>query len=123
MIKRKIAFLLAAVALTGATMALAKHHPIAGIDYPYDSAAYYDLTKVDLADSPSTFALRDLAAQGGSVYDYTREMKSILFGDNFLKLADLSQIRYMNSVLNHTKFDVSVLNDIQQRIEGVHFLT
>lgn len=49
------------------------HHPIPGVDYPYDSVNYYNPTTVDWADSrPSTFALRDLASNGGSVFDLTR---------------------------------------------------
>lgn len=60
------------------------HHPIPGVDYPYDSVNYYNPTTVDWADSrPSTFALRDLASNGGSVFDLTRYVKSVLYGDKF----------------------------------------
>lgn len=57
------------------------HHKIAGVDYPHNPAAYYSPTTVDYADSPSTYALRDLAANGGSVIDYTRLAKSIVHNE------------------------------------------
>lgn len=53
------------------------HHKIAGVDYPYDASAYYDPVRVSQADSaPSSYALKDLAANGGSVFDLTRYVKS-----------------------------------------------
>lgn len=69
-----------------AGIAEAKHHRVAGTDYPYDAADYYSRDSISWADSaPSKFALRDLAANGGTVYDYTRHMKSILFGNSFVQ--------------------------------------
>ncbi|WP_303163009.1 hypothetical protein [Mitsuokella multacida] len=60
------------------------HHRVAGVDYPYDATKYYSPTAIDYADSaPSRYALKDLAANGGNVYDYTRHIKSILFGEKF----------------------------------------
>lgn len=59
------------------------HGPVPGVDKPYNPPAYYSQTEVSWEDSPSTFALRDLARQGGNVYDYTRHLKSILYGTKF----------------------------------------
>lgn len=60
---------------------------IPGVDEPFDPTAYYSPTAISWADSaPSPFALRDLASNGGQVYDYTRHIKSILFGDTFEKI-------------------------------------
>ncbi|WP_276674949.1 hypothetical protein [Selenomonas artemidis] len=57
---------------------------VPGVDRPYDPPNYYSLTSISWADSaPSPFALRDLAGQGGNVYDYTRHIKSILYGTKF----------------------------------------
>lgn len=57
---------------------------IPGVTRPYDPPNYYSLTTVSEPDSaPSPFALRDLAAQGGNVYDYTRHIKSILYDTKF----------------------------------------
>lgn len=69
------------------TVTFARHHPVAGVDYPYDPTAYYSQTVISWADSaPSTYALRDLAGQGGQVYDLTRHLKSIIFGDLFVDI-------------------------------------
>ena len=60
---------------------------IPGVDEPYDPTAYYSPTAISWADSaPSPYAVRDLVSNGGRVYDYTRHIKSILFGDTFEKI-------------------------------------
>lgn len=57
---------------------------IPGVDEPFDPTAYYSPTEILYADSaPSVFALREL--EQGEVFDYTRLIKSVLFGDNFLQ--------------------------------------
>ena len=58
---------------------------IPGVTRPFDPPNYYSPTSISWADSaPSPFALKDLAANGGSVYDYTRHIKSILYGTKFV---------------------------------------
>lgn len=58
---------------------------IPGVTEPYDPPNYYSPTSISWADSaPSPFALKDLAANGGNVYDYTRHIKSILYGTKFV---------------------------------------
>lgn len=70
---------------TSVTTLYARHHRHAGVDYPYDSSAYYSLTRIDYADgAPSRFALNDLSGNG-TVFDYTRLIKTILYGDMFPK--------------------------------------
>jgi hypothetical protein len=65
-------------------------HIIPGVDRPFDPPNYYSLTSISYPDSaPSPFTLRDMAAQGGNVYDYTRDIKSVLFGGNFLDILKL----------------------------------
>ena len=88
LIKKASALMMSGILLTMplAGIAEAKHHRVAGTDYPYDAADYYSRDSISWADSaPSRFALRDLAANGGTVYDYTRHLKSILFGNNFVQ--------------------------------------
>ena len=51
---------------------IAYAHTIPGWDEPFNPALYYNLTEISWEDSPSPFALRDLARNGGNVYDYTR---------------------------------------------------
>ena len=58
---------------------------IPGVTEPFDPPNYYSPTSISWPDSaPSPFALEDLAAQGGLVYDYTRHIKSILYGTKFV---------------------------------------
>lgn len=88
--KTGIAFMVAVAGFTTAsswTVIYAGWVPVAGIDYPFDPANYYTQTTVSIPDSaPSPFALRDLADNGGQVYDYTRHIKSQLFGEKFQNL-------------------------------------
>ena len=81
---------------------------IPGIDEPYNPAAYYSLTAISWDDSPSPFALRDLAESGGNVYDYTRHIKSILFGDNFKDILAVATSMTQNEVINTTPFSSEV---------------
>ena len=81
---------------------------IPGIDEPYNPAAYYSLTAISWEDSPSPFALRDLAESGGNVYDYTRHIKSILFGDNFKDILAVATSMTQNEVINTTPFSSEV---------------
>lgn len=101
----------------------ARHHgPRPGIDKPYDPPKYYSQTEISWADSPSPFALKDLAAQGGNVYDYTRHMKSILYGTKFqVWLQNLLQ--RVGILEKHTEFwpemsqdeTIRILEEIQKK--------
>ena len=77
------------------------HHLVAGVDYPYDASTYYNPTAIGVADSaPSSFALKDLAANGGTVYDVTRHIKSALFGGYFEKLFGANNDEINNELQN-----------------------
>lgn len=70
----------------------AKHHKVAGVDYPYDPTAYYSPTAISWADSaPSRFALEDLAGAGMQVYDYVRHMKSILANEKLMEILGIEK--------------------------------
>lgn len=84
---------------------------IPGIDEPYNPAAYYSLTAISWEDSPSPFALRDLAESGGNVYDYTRHIKSILFGDNFKDILAVATSMTQNEVINTTPFTSDIYTE------------
>ena len=83
-------------------------HTIPGWDEPFNIELYYNPTEISWEDSPSSFAYRDLAAHGGTVFDFTRYIKSVLFADNFnqqlANATNKSQIAEMNS----TPFDDKV---------------
>lgn len=56
---------------------------VPGIDEPYDPPNYYSPTSISYPDSaPSIFTLRDLASQGGNVFDYKRNVQEILSVEN-----------------------------------------
>lgn len=93
---------------------------IPGVDEPFNPPAYYSLTEISYEDSPSTFTMRDLASQGGEVYDYTRHLKHILAEENkkswWATVLDMLGIEIKDSsptnfsILNITKTDLDVLN-------------
>ena len=84
---------------------------IPGIDEPYNPAAYYSLTAISWEDSPSPFALRDLAESGGNVHDYTRHIKSILFGDDFKDILAVATSMTQNEVINTTPFTSDIYTE------------
>lgn len=64
----------------------ARHHMIPGVDMPFDPANYWTMDTISAPDSaPSEYALRDLANQGGQVYDHTRHLKAIDIALKFLE--------------------------------------
>ena len=85
-------------------------HAIPGITEPYDPPAYYSLTEISWRDSPSPFALMDMARNFGMVYDYTRHIKSILFGEKFEKTAETAENKSENEEKN-TKSDIGAIKD------------
>lgn len=107
--------------ILGGGITYAKQIP--GVDKPYNEGAYYDPTVVDEADSPSVFALRDIAANGGTVYDYTREVKSIIFGNYFKDLVNITGIKLDNSLINATKLSADSLENMQNRLDTMNNTT
>ena len=79
-------------------------YSVPGWTEPYNPAAYYSLTEISFEDSPSPFALKDLARNGGTVYDYTRHIKSILAGDNLEKTAEIAVSKTENEEINIKPF-------------------
>ena len=83
---------------------------------PYNPAAYYSLTAISWEDSPSPFALRDLAENGGNVFDYTRHIKSILFGDNFKDILAVATSMTQNEVMNTTPFASDIYTETESAL-------
>ena len=80
-------FIIATIATSSSLEVIYAWDPIPGIDRPFDEANYWTLTTISVPDSaPSIYTLRDLEGQGGQVYDYTRHIKSILYGDKFVDI-------------------------------------
>ena len=70
-VKKKFLVVLGSGFISGYGL-IAYAHIIPGVDEPFNPAAYYSLTQISWADSPSPYALKDLASNGGSIFDYTR---------------------------------------------------
>ena len=108
---------LTALGVFGGYNLVAHAYVIPGWDVPYDPAAYYSPTLISWADSPSAFALRDLARNLGSVYDYTRHVKSILFGDKFEKTAATNASETANDEINSTPFSETIFLETADALE------
>ena len=106
----------------GVDLAYAKHHhPVPGVDIPYNSAAYYSMTAISWADSaPSKYALRDFASQGGTVIDITRLAKSILFGDDYQKILN-EHVRSTTALqTDTTPYKPADFNSVQSELNEIN---
>ena len=92
---------------------------IPGVDEPFNPAAYYSLTEISWADSPSPYALKDLASNGGSVFDYTRFIKSILFGDKSEKIAETDADKTKNDEINSTPFSEEIFAETSAALKVI----
>ena len=98
-----------AMLMGGIGVTSAWHH-IPGVTEPFDPPNYYNPLTVSIPDSaPSPFALRDLAAQGGTVYDMTRDIKSVLYGEKFLNILTTILQKLGISTINHQSVSSDLL--------------
>ena len=96
---------------------IAYAHTVPGWDEPYDIDAYYSLTNISWADSPSPYAMEDLASNGGNVYDYTRHLKSILFEDKFKNILEVAANKRLNDEINTTPFDEEIFDETLEALQ------
>lgn len=121
--KKKIAAVLGLGLFSGYSL-VAYAYSIPGVTEPYDPPAYYSLTEISWRDSrPSIFALRDLAANLGNVYDYTRHIKSILFGEKFEKTAETAESKSKNEELNTTSFPEEIFEETEDALKIINLTT
>ncbi len=92
-------------------------YTVPGWDEPFDIDLYYSLTEISLADSPSPYALEDLASNGGNVYDYTRHIKSILFADKFKNILEVATNKTKNDEINTTPFDEKIFAETSDALK------
>ena len=96
-------------------------HVVPGVDEPYDPANYYSMTSISYADSaPSPFALKDLARQGGNVYDYARHMKAIMATQNMESWLSAAMERFGIKVKNMNPLDNSILTTVQRNLASLN---
>lgn len=106
------------------TITEAKHHRVAGVDYPYDPANYYSQDTISVPDSaPSQFALKDLAANGGNVYDFLRHQKSILYQLRFVDILAVLQKRFQIDLANLLHLPESVTSQHQADLANIRIAT
>ena len=114
--KKKIAVL--AVMVLALTAGISYAHVVPGWDEPYDPGNYYSPTSVSIPDSaPSPFALRELSQ--GDVYDYTRHIKSILFGDNYQNIYGNLLSKLLNEILDMTGMGQGILAQGSQQVQDI----
>ena len=97
-------------------MGLAYAKIIPGVDRPYDPGAYYSPDVVSVADSPSTFTMRDLASPGGSVYDHQRHENSIPFKNDFVNIVQSYINRTLFKKQNSTPLSADKINEVNEVI-------
>ncbi|WP_157833327.1 hypothetical protein [Selenomonas ruminantium] len=79
------------------------------------------MTSISYADSaPSPFALKDLARQGGNVYDYARHMKAIMATQNIESWLSMAMERFGITVKNMNPLDNSILTTVQRNLASLN---
>ena len=115
-IKKKT--VLAVITALGISASITYAYCVPGVDEPYDPPNYYSPTSISYPDSaPSIFAMRELSR--GDVYDYTRHVKSILFGNDFKNWNSSILSQVLNHILDMTGFDKNVLAEAQQKVNDI----
>ena len=119
--KKKLAAMLGVVSLgfLGGYNLVAYAYSVPGWTEPYNPAAYYSLTEVSFEDSPSPFALRDLARNGGTVYDHTRHIKSIVAGDNLEKTAEVFLSKSASEEKNSKSFSEEIFLETESALKVI----
>lgn len=103
-------------------MAAASAYSIPGYTEPYDPPNYYSKTSISYPDSrPSFFALRELMR--GSVYDYTRHLKSIIFGDDFNSVYAQIFDQIVAQVINMTGMEDWQAEMTKGKIDDIFIMT
>ena len=103
---------------TGLGVVYARWHPTPGVDIPYDSSAYYSSTAISYADSPSTFTLRDIARNGGNVYDRWRHEQTTPAATDFVSWLEVLLQKNILGMLNIQSMDSDKFNRIRSRINS-----
>ena len=119
--KKKLVAMLGAVTLgfLGGYNLVAYAYSVPGWTEPYNPVAYYSLTEISFEDSPSPFALRDLARNGGSVYDYARHIKSIVAGDNLEKTAEVFLRKSESEETNTKPFSEEIFLETESALNAI----
>ena len=123
--KKKVASIINVVTLgfLGGYNLVANAYSVPGWTEPYNLAAYYSLTEISWEDSPSPFALKDLARNGGTVYDMTRHIKSIVAGDNLEQTAEILVSKTASEDKNSKPFSEEIFLETAKALKNIGKIT
>lgn len=116
--KRRMKNLLLAAAFTAAAASGAlvsnvhKGEAWGGWWGPWEPENYWDPIRISWRDTfdPGHYFLGDLSGQGGSVYDYTRIIKSVLFGEKFLHIVENIAEQLGIDIIDRLHLDPMIMN-------------
>ena len=79
---------------------------------PWEPENYWDPIRISWRDTfdPGHYFLGDLSGQGGSVYDYTRIIKSVLFGEKFLHIVENIAEQLGIDIIDRLHLDPMIMN-------------
>lgn len=79
---------------------------------PWEPENYWDPVRISWRDTfdPRHYFFGDLEGQGGSVYDYTRIIKSVLFGEKFLHIVENIAEQLGIDIINKIPLDPMVMH-------------
>ena len=79
---------------------------------PWEPENYWDPVRISWRDTfdPAHYFFRDLEGQGGSVYDYTRIIKSVLFGEKFLHIVENIAEQLGIDIINKIPLDPMIMH-------------
>lgn len=118
MMKRKGKIILVAALVLGLSAGVSSAHAVPGVDEPYDPGNYYSPTSISIPDSaPSPFALKELSQ--GDVYDYTRHLRSILFGGNFKDIYQTLLGQLLNEIQDMTGMNLASLEHLGSAVGSI----
>lgn len=116
--KRRMKNLLLAAAFTAAAASGAlvsnvhKGEAWGGWWRPWEPENYWDPVRISWRDTfdPEHYFFGDLSEQGGSVYDYTRIIKSVLFGEKFLHIVENIAEQLGIDIIDRLHLDPMIMN-------------
>jgi hypothetical protein len=92
---------------------------IPGITEPYDPPDYYSETSISYPDSPSPFAMTDLARNGFQVKDVTRGLKNAISSIKTYTQVVIDETRLNNKIIDMTGLPSATSTALQSHVNTV----
>ncbi len=91
---------------------------IPGVDRPFDPGNYYSLSSISWPDSaPSTYTLRDISGQGGSVYDPWRDKEQQAKNVNVESWLKAQIQQTLNKIIQMTPWGAGTTKTLENGIQ------